>query len=254
MTTLLGAFHMHSDYSHDGLDSLEQLREVSITRGIGWIGLTDHAEDLDEEIFGEYVRHCASLSDDTFRYTPGLEFRFAGLRGMHLLALGVTAWMTPKTPEEFFDQAARSARFTILAHPVLCKYAPPQIVRDRIDAIEVWNTNYNTRYLPDPRAIDLYHEISTARPEVVATVGLDQHDSRNDRQVRTVFDASDAADPIAALRAGAHGNLGRGLRFDSRATIDPGEMRSLRVRRAALDTVNRVHDRVMFAARRLGIA
>ena len=254
MATLLGAFHMHSDYSHDGLDSLEQLREISIQRGIGWIGLTDHAEDLDAEIFGEYVRHCAALSDGTFRYEPGLEFRFAGLRGMHLLALGVREWMTPTTPEEFFDQAAERARFTILAHPVLCKYAPPRVVRDRIDAIEVWNTNYNTRYLPDPRAIDLYHEIASARPAVVATVGLDQHDSRNDREVRTAFDESVGSDPIAALRAGRYTNVGRGLTFDSRATIAPGAMRSLRVRRGALDAVNRVHDRVMVAARRLGIA
>lgn len=251
---LLGAFHMHSDYSHDGLDSLEQLREASLSRGIGWVGLTDHAEDLDEEVFGEYVKHCAALSDDDFRYLPGLEFRFHGLRGMHLLALGVHRWMTPTTPAEFFDQAADAAQFTVLAHPVLCKYKPPQVVRDRIDAIEVWNTNYNTRYLPDPRAMDLYQEIAARRPEVVATVGLDQHDSRNDREVRTQFDGESVRDPIAALRAGAYTNVGRGMSFDSRATLPPKAMRSLRVRRRAIDTVNRVHDRVMHAVRRLGIA
>lgn len=251
---LLGAFHMHSDYSHDGLDSLEQLREASLARGIGWVGLTDHAEDLDAEVFGEYVKHCAALSDDQFRYLPGLEFRFHGLRGMHLLALGVSRWMTPNTPTEFFDQAAEAAQFTILAHPVLCKYKPPQVVRDRIDAIEVWNTNYNTRYLPDPRAMDLYHEIRTHRPSVVATVGLDQHDSRNDREVRTQFDADAARDPIAALRAGAYTNVGRGMTFDSRAALPANVMRSLRIRRRAIDTVNHVHDRVMITARRLGIA
>ena len=84
-----GAIHMHSDYSHDGLDSLENLREVCITRGIRWVGLTDHAEDLDEEVFGEYLAHCVSLSDNEFTFIPGLEFRFAGFRGVHLFAVGI---------------------------------------------------------------------------------------------------------------------------------------------------------------------
>lgn len=254
MSALLGAFHMHSDYSHDGLDSLEQLREVSIERGIGWVGLTDHAEDLDVELFAEYVRHCAALSDEQFAFVPGLEFRFPTARGVHLLALDVTEWMTPTTPEEFFTDAARAARFTILAHPVLCRYAPPAVVRERIDAIEVWNTRYNTRYLPDPRAIDLFRSIAAARPEIVATVGLDQHDTRDDDgEVRTAFDGALAADPIAALQSGAYTNVGRGLTFSSRADIPPAAMRSLRMRRCALDAVNGVRDRVTHAARLLGI-
>lgn len=251
--TIAGAIHMHSDYSHDGLDSLETLRDACIERNIRWVGMTDHVEDLDAEMFAEYTAHCASVSDDACRFIPGLEFRFAGFRGVHLFAIGLRSWIDPRTFEEFFDATDRAAQFTVLAHPVLCRYVVPQIVLDRIDGIEIWNAGYNTRYLPDPRAIDLYHKVHAARANVVATVGLDQHDSRNDRGVRTLVSPADAIDPAAALKAGRFSTVGRNAAFDATAAISPSAMRQLRIKRVALDSINRVHDRIMFAARRIAV-
>ena len=250
---MAGAIHMHSDYSHDGHDSLEMLREACVARNIRWVGMTDHAEDLDPEVFNEYRAHCIALSDDILTFIPGLEYRFAAFRGVHLFAIGLNEWIQPSTFEEFFEQTQRAARFTVLAHPVLCRYTIPQIVLDRIDAIEIWNTNYNTRYLADPRAIELYHELHERRPEVVATVGLDQHDSRNDRGVRTLISAEDLADPAAALKAGRFTTVGRNASFDSRASLSASAMRQLRAKRFALDAANRVHDRIVFSLRRLGV-
>lgn len=251
--SVAGAIHMHSDYSHDGLDSLEALRDACIARDIRWVGMTDHAEDLDPEVFQEYTTHCAALSDERCNMIPGLEFRFAGFRGVHLFAVGLATWMQPKTFEEFFEATSGTHCFTVLAHPVLCHHVVPQIVLDRIDAIEIWNTNYNTRYLADPRAISLYHRLRAERPDVVATVGLDQHDSRNDRGVRILLDADDARDPVAALKAGRFTTTGRNASFDSRASIGASDLRKLRVKRALLDVTNRAHDRVIFVLRRMGV-
>ncbi|MEO6864359.1 MAG: PHP domain-containing protein [Gemmatimonadaceae bacterium] len=248
-----GAIHMHSDYSHDGLDSLESLRDACISRSIRWVGMTDHAEDLDPDIFEEYKANCAALSDDILTFIPGLEFRFAGFRGVHLFAVGLTHWIQPRTFAEFFDQTSDAECFTVLAHPVLCRYVVPQIVLDRIDAIEIWNTNYNTRYLADPRAIALYHGLHVMRPTVVATVGLDQHDSRNDRGVRTLISADDIRDPVAALKSGRFTTIGRDASFDSSATMTESAMRALRLKRYTLDIVNKLHDRLMFGVRRLGV-
>ena len=253
MNIFAGAIHMHSDYSHDGLDSLETLRDTCIARGIRWVGMTDHAEDIIPEVYDEYKKHCAALSDEAVRFIPGLEFRFAGLRGVHLFALDLAEWMRPATLDEFFDHADKHAGLTVLAHPILCRYDIPEVVRERIGAIEVWNTGYNTRFLPDPRAIELYHSLHAHRPEIVATVGLDQHDSRNDREVRIMLSRGDADDPIAALRAGRFTNVGRGMRFDAQATFDDATMRKLFRKRRALDFVNKMHDRAMFALRRIGV-
>ena len=248
-SAVYGAIHMHSDYSHDGRDSLESLRESCMARGMSFVGMTDHAEDLVPEEFEEYGQRCAELSEPGFTMIPGLEFRFAGLRGVHLLALGLREWIAPTTPAEFFEQARAAARMTVLAHPVLARYEIPDVVLEQVDAIEVWNGNYNTRYLPDPRSIRLVHEVRRRRPELVATVGLDQHDSRNDRELRIALPAA-AADPIAELRAGRFSNVGRTMRLDSRALLSPARLGALSAVRGVYDVVERVQDRAVHIAHR----
>jgi predicted metal-dependent phosphoesterase TrpH len=247
----VGVIHMHSIYSHDGKDALESMHEDCVARGIQFVGMTDHAEDFTPDLFEEYVKHCDAVSNEQVTFIPGLEFRFAGLKGMHLLALGLRSWIEPKTPDEFIELARRAARFTVLAHPVYAKYKIPQVVLDYIDAIEVWNGNYNTRWLPDPRSIDMVHAVRQRRPHVVATVGLDQHDSSNDRELRLLVNAR-ANDPLGELRAGRFINVGRTMHFDSAAVVPPMRLRGLRVARKVLDTTDRTHDRVVKFFRRLG--
>ena len=242
----VGVIHIHSDYSRDGSDSLELLREWALERGIAFIGLTDHAEDFDEELFGAYADRCRELSDERLRLVAGLEFRFARYTGLHLLALGLTRWIRPATPREFIEQSHGVAGCTILAHPVLSGYRVPDAVRDGIDAIEVWNASYNTRYLPDPRAIELLHLLRRRRPEVVGTAGLDQHDSRNDREVRVVVHGA-GPDPIAELKAGRFTNVGRTMRFDSEVGWSPLRLRALSITRWAFDRVERTQERLMRA-------
>jgi hypothetical protein len=232
---IAGAIHMHSDYSHDGVDSLESLREACVARGIRWVGLTDHAEDFETDVFAEYSAHCASLSDELVSFIPGLEYRFAGFRGIHLFAIGVNEWICPRTPDEFFLQTNEVGAFTVLAHPIICRYAPPQIVLDHVDGIEVWNTRYNGRYLADPDAISLYKTVRQKRPAVVGTVGLDQHDSAIDGGVRTLVSADDLGDPVAALKAGRFRSSGRNTGFDSTPTLSASQMRQLRIKRFAMD-------------------
>ena len=243
-----GAIHVHSNYSHDGRDSLEHLREFAQTRGITFIGLTDHAEDLRADEWEAYVRHCAAVSDHAVRLIPGLEFRFAGYSGLHLLALGLSRWIEPRTPAEFIAQAREAAPFTIVAHPVLADYRVPDVVRAGIDAVEVWNASYNTRWLPDPRAIRLLHEIRSDRKEVVGTVGLDQHDARNDRESRVLpVDAED--DPLAALHAGRFVNVGRTMRFTATVPIRGSRLAALSAGRWLFDRLERAQERLARARR-----
>jgi PHP domain len=242
-----GVIHVHSSYSHDGCDSLERLREFALERGIAFIGLTDHAEDFGPDRFDEYVRHCRALSDDRVSIVPGLEYRFDGFPGMHLLALGLKRWIAPQTPDEFVRDTRDAATFTIAAHPLLANYRLPEIVAQGIDAVEVWNASYNTRYLPDPRAIRLLHAIRRTRPDVVGTAGLDQHDCENDRQVRVVVDDG-MSDPIAALKTGRFTNLGRTMSFSPAVKWNRARLGVLTAARWALDRVEHAQDRI---ARRL---
>lgn len=239
----VGAIHVHSDYSRDGRDSLERLREFALERGIAFVALTDHAEDIGADRFDDYLTHCRTVSDSHVSLIPGLEYRFDGFPGMHLLALGLTRWIDPRTPDDFVTQARDVAMLTVAAHPVLARYRLAGPVIDSIDAIEVWNASYNTRYLPDPRAIRLLHTLRRTRPEIVGTAGLDQHDARNDRATRVVLDDLDG-DPLAALKAGRFVNVGRTMRFGP--TVDWGRFRlaMLALARFLLDCVERVQERL----------
>ncbi len=247
----VGIVHVHTDYSHDGKDSVERLRDWAIERGISFIGLTDHAEDLSALQFDELVTRCRAASDERVSLIPGLEYRFAGYPGLHLLALGLSHRIDPATPEEFVAEAGSAARFTIAAHPGLFRYRLPDSVAQAIDAIEVWNAAYNTRYLPDPVAVRLLESVRARRPEVVGTAGLDQHDSRNDRGTRVVLLNPHAADPLAELRAGRFVNRGSTMEFPARNPFGPLGLAALTTLRAGLDLVNFIHERAVRALRRV---
>lgn len=249
--TCRAAVHMHSTYSHDGVDSLEALREQSLTRGIRWLALTDHAEDFDDDAFAVYREQCATLSDDRLHIVPGLEFRLPRMRGVHMLALGVTHLFAPSSADDFFAHARADGAFTILAHPVLCRYAPSDVIAAHVDGIEVWNARYNSSVLPDPRAIELLQSLRTARPELVATIGHDQHDGHDDAATNLLLTTSHDS-LLDALRAGRFVNAGRTMSFDSHADLAPAVMQSLKRRRAMLDGLLGVRSRFHRIARRYG--
>jgi hypothetical protein len=214
-----------------------------LARGLRFVGLTDHAEDFDDGRFAAYRAECASLSDATVALIPGLEFRFEGYTGLHLLALGLTRWITPAQPADFIRDTKGATSLTIAAHPVLFKYQAPDEVRAGIDAIEVWNAKYNTRYLPDPRAIRLLQDVRRTRPAVVGTVGLDQHDAANDRGTRVIVDAA-AADPLAEIRAGRFQNKGMSLSFGPTLDWPAYGLPLLEATRFVFDRVERAQERL----------
>lgn len=241
--TRIGILHVHSSHSHDGRDSLADLRDFAKSRGISFVGLTDHAEDLSADQWPDYVSQCRAQSDDDVLLLPGLEFRFAGFPGLHLLAVDLDRWISPETPAAFIRDCACTTAFTIMAHPVLSDYRLPPEVRDGIRAIEVWNASYNTRYLPDPRAIRLLHDIRARRPEVVGIAGLDQHDCRNDRETRVR--ASPQGNVTEALRSGRFENQGRTMRFGSAVPIRGARLACLSLARWAFDRLERTQDAIV---------
>ncbi len=234
----VGVVHVHSAWSHDGRDSLDALRAFAAACGIAFVGLTDHAEDFDQALFAQFVAECRRVSDGRIRLIPGLEFRFAGYPGLHLLALGLRRWIAPTTPAEFAVLAPEAAGLTIMAHPVLPDYHLPSEVANTIDAVEVWNASYNTRYLPDPRALRLLELVRRRRPEVVGVAGLDQHDAANDRETRVILLDPEASDPLAELRAGRFLNVGRTMRFASRNGFGVGGLIALTLLRGGLNAAS----------------
>jgi hypothetical protein len=248
----VGAIHIHSDYSHDSADPLELVRDRALERGLQFLGMTEHAEDLIPEVWREYQAHCTAVSSPDITVIPGLEFRFPQHPGLHLFALGVRDWIAPNTIEDFFTMTRENAAMTVLAHPVLAKYRIPPLVLEKIDGIEIWNGHYNTPYLPDPRVMRLVQTVRTSRRQVVGTVGLDQHDSSIDRRLRVVLPAR-VPDPLAELKRGRFFNLGTGMQIDAQVTTPSHTLRALTVRRKILDFRGHVYKRFMRGLHHIGV-
>jgi hypothetical protein len=239
---LVGIIHVHSSYSADGRDSLAEIRDFALDRGIRFVGLTDHAEDFDVGRFAAYQRECAQLSDERVILYPGLEFRFAGYTGLHLLALNLRCWIEPATPEAFVSDVTGLCDLTVAAHPIAFHHVIPDAVAERIGAIEVWNAAYNTRYLPDLRAIRLFRSIHSRRPDIVALSGLDQHDASNDRELRITVPNVAGVSPFQLIKEGRHRNVSRRMSFG--ATIEWGVTQTIfwSVVRALFDRVERLQE------------
>jgi hypothetical protein len=77
------------------------------------------------------------------------------------------------------------------------------------------------------KAIQLLHRSRRARPALVGTAGLDQHDARNDRETRVILDV-ESEDPIAELKAGRFRNRGRTMGFDPAVRWSPFRIAALR--------------------------
>jgi hypothetical protein len=237
-----GIIHVHSNYSHDGRNSPEELAEFARKNKLGFIALTDHAEDLTEGRYRELVEHCRAVSVDGVRLIPGLEFRFRGMPGLHLLACGLEQWSEPRSADEFMSVTRPRAQLTVVAHPVLTRHRIPPSVLAGIDAIEVWNGTYNTRYLPDPRSVRILHRVRGARPEVVGTVGPDMHDCSNFRETRMAV-ADSSLEPLDEIREGRFRNECKTMSFGPDVAWGPVRLGALTIARDALDWVNWTHDR-----------
>lgn len=243
MTEILGAIHVHSSFSHDGRDSIAQISAWARAAGLSFVTITDHAEDFDRSTFEQLQAECAKHSDEHLALLAGLEFRFVGHPGFHLLACGLSQWIEPTTPEDFLRLARVHANLLIAAHPVIWRNSYPSSLLKQFDAIEVWNAVYNTRFLPDPGALRLLRSLRREGASTRAIVGLDQHDRTNDRGIRVAISATEV-DPLAAIRGGRYSNIGVSMRFGPHAAWSPLRQIALEFARGVFDVVESLQDRI----------
>lgn len=233
----LAVMHAHSEWSHDSRDPLSALAEFAAREQLRWVFLTDHAEDFDSHRFDAYVDECRAHSTREHELIPGLEFRFEGYPGLHLLAIGLRAWISPVTPEAFCREARAHAEFLVMAHPMLAKYRAPDEVLARLHGIEVWNAQYNSRYLPDGMALEFWQSARRRWPHLVVTAGTDQHRLQVEGKVRLQLPRD--GNPFDALRAGEFRNQGLTLAFGSAPDWGPMRLKIIAWLRIAVERAKR---------------
>ena len=181
-----GLFHVHSNYSSDGRLSLEELREECIKRGLRFMVVTDHAEDFSAGKIKQFIDHCQRISDSDFVIVPGLEFNIDKDHEVHLLVVGLDGLPCENGPEAILEKIreGKNSALAVVAHLSRSNHYIPPDYKRRINGIEVWNAAYDSRYLPDHKAIRLYADLRKVNNQLIGFGGLDLHDRSGFRELR----------------------------------------------------------------------
>jgi len=170
---LTGIVHCHSTYSYDGKMTLKELRELCIQKGVEFVCMTEHTDEMDAQEAKNFVEECEALSDEQFRFIPGFEVPY---HSAHILMVGMRSFHDIYAPDiETLRKWSIEASFVVLAHPVRNKFTVDDGLLGEIDALEVWNQQYEGKQVPRIRSLRLLRSLREKKKNLVATGGVDFH-------------------------------------------------------------------------------
>ena len=170
--------HCHSTYSYDAKLTLRELRELFLEEGIQGVCMTEHVDKMTEEDASAFVKECEALSDSNFLFIPGFEVPYRLPRGehAHVLMVGCKEFHSNYAPHiAALRPWTKSAAFVVLAHPVRNAFEVDPDLLAELDALEVWNQQYEGKRVPRVRSLRLLEELREQRPDLLAVGGVDFH-------------------------------------------------------------------------------
>lgn len=206
----LGIIHCHSTYSYDAKLTLRELKELCQKNGISFVCMTEHTDELTKERAEEFIKECEALSDETFLFIPGFEvpYRIHGAPDhAHILMIGTRTYREQYAPTiEVLKHWTKDASFVILAHPVRNQFLVDDGLLQEIDALEVWNQQYEGKRVPRTRSLKLFETLKKIKPELRATGGVDFHrkEHMGAPLVSLALDSLAEASIIEKLKEGAY--------------------------------------------------
>ncbi|MCK5096382.1 MAG: PHP domain-containing protein [Candidatus Pacebacteria bacterium] len=168
---ITGVSHIHSLYSYDAKLSLAELKKTFKEQGIQFALMTEHTDKLLQEEAKAFVKECQKLSDKDFVFVPGFEVPY---RMSHVLMIGAKEFVAQHADEALLLQWREKASFSVLAHPQLNHFIVDTTMKEVIDGVEVWNSQYDGKYVPRPQALKLLKELQGDK-NIFAFAGLDFH-------------------------------------------------------------------------------
>jgi len=146
-----GVFHVHSNFSHDGRNSIDEIIKVLEKKDFKFIVLTDHFEDFNKDKFFEYISTIEKINKkNKIIIIPGIEVEF---KEFHIVLAPVNDYHQTKN----FIETGSFKNFTlrIIAHPSknslnefenLIKNYP-------FNGIEMWNQRADGSFYPPMKLI-----------------------------------------------------------------------------------------------------
>lgn len=235
-----GIFHVHTTYSHDGKCSIAELAGLCVERGLGFMMLSEHAEDFSPEKMKEFLAECIGVSESSgVIISPGLEFGFKEYPHLHLLGIGLSEYIPSIDIAATIAAIHGQGGLAVIAHPTRNRHFVPDHIREGLDGIEVWNAAYDSRYLPHHASIALLNEIRKQNPSAMAFGGLDMHRAADFKGViLSTNNAEDLSGLMGILRDGAFTISGRLLEIGARQRFGLLARNGIRAARLALESAD----------------
>ncbi len=136
-----GIIHNHSACSKEGCYALSVLRQ-RWANSLDFAAMTEHAERISAEEYACYVRECDALSDEQFRFIPGLE---VSTESGDILLLGCREYICARDPMQLIKQISQQT-VVILAHPEDGKVRAEVLAQAH--GLEGWNGGHMGGYMP----------------------------------------------------------------------------------------------------------
>ncbi len=175
--TYRGILHCHSTYSYDAKLSLTELKALCQKNNVRFVCMTEHVDEMTEEEAKQFIEECRTLSDETFLFIPGFEVPY---RNAHILMIGLREFFGNYAPDiEVLKKWTERASFVVLAHPVRNHFSVDDGLLSEIDALEVWNQQYEGKRVPRTRSLTLIDELRAKKPQLLAVGGVDFHRSEH---------------------------------------------------------------------------
>jgi predicted metal-dependent phosphoesterase TrpH len=168
-----GLIHIHSSFSYDGKNSIQEWAAFLKLKGYDFACFTEHDDDFDQHKMAQLVKECKDISDASFYAVPGLEFRCSNK--VHLLGLGVTTYKRADGPIAAAQFIKGAGGLSVLAHPRGYERNITKALLEYIDGIEAWNASKDGRFLPSSDSIQFCMECKRANPTVMLVGGADVH-------------------------------------------------------------------------------
>lgn len=194
MQSYRGILHNHSACSKEGCYPLSTLRQRWASQ-LDFAAMTEHAERTTAQAYATYVEECEMLSDEQFRFIPGLE---VATDSGDILLLGCKTFICTRDPFQVLREAVGCV--IILAHPEEGKILPE--ILQKANGFEGWNSGHMGGYIPP---LDWFRQWKQwLMPWKIVTGGNDIHKVDPKRKIVTIVQCSSKTekDILEALRKG----------------------------------------------------
>ena len=167
-------FHVHSDWSYDGMYSLESLREMFVRYRICIVMMSEHDRTFSQESWARYQEECRKVSDENITFIPGIEYSCPN-NITHIGVWGDIPFMgAALSTEVLFKMLIGHNYFAVWHHPEYrdsCRKADLSFLK-HIHGVEIWNRKADGMR-PSRIAVEL-----CVKHNLLPFLGLDFHDNR----------------------------------------------------------------------------